>query len=900
MKISPDATKMAACYPSNFIVWDFDNRPGRFSNQKTVTVSGGRPYGVEFSPDSKLLYVNYSGITQYDATATSSTAIASSAVSITNSLNRFQGQLQLAPDEKIYWSKLNWSNNRLISKIDSPNVSGTRCSFRDTGVVLTSAAVARLGLPTFVQSFFNKTVLKVEDACDGEWVKISVRDTSAVDSVYYTYGDTAAQSNSSWNKLDSHKFSGPGKYEVIAYAYYYDSKNKKVVKDTLKDTVEVLQVPKVLLPNDTTICIRDSIEVQFPNEQWIKPFEFMWQDSSKGRFFTIDSAGTYWVEAKNRCGVGSDTIKIDSLFKRSLYLGPDTVICHGDSILLNAKDTAAKYTWITGDTTPTIWADSTRYYSVTVTNVCGTVNDNILVRALKPPETNAGPDTGYCFGGVLFVGEDQPSYLSAYRWNNGYTTYKTRAGGTGWYTVKETNMCGSDSDSVYVQLHRPLGQLFGSDSILCEGDTVKLDPHTDGGECLWQDMSTDTTYTVKQDGWYWLRVKNYCGTYLDSIYFEKKVEPDIEFVVNDTIICQGDSVTLEVKDSNATFRWNTGATVSRIWAKSSGTYWVEATTECGVDRDTVRVDVDQPPVITLPGDTILCDKNYFSITATGQHLRSMYWNTGNLTATQSIERGMEYWVAGINICGADTARILVDQKYTPYPEIGNDTIICFGDRVELKTHVPEHILNDNVYVIWNEKYETQELYVEREGYYRVEVRNVCGVGRDTAQVEVRTLPKLNLKDTIVCDNTLDYDYREKGYKLLWQDGSEESRYRITVPGEYSVIMEDDLGCVSSERFEVRQCPSEIWIPNAFTPNRDGKNETFRIYKDGIYDYQIQIVDRWNKEVYFSNDINEGWDGNVNNQEGRKCAQGTYVYKVQFREKENKQLQIIVGEVNLLR
>jgi gliding motility-associated-like protein len=454
---------------------------------------------------------------------------------------------------------------------------------------------------------------------------------------------------------------------------------------------------------------------------------------------------------------------------------------------------------------------------------------------------------------------------------------------------------------VFVEEHKPLGRFFRQDTILCLGDSVYLDPHTGYGRCLWQDGSSDSTYWVKQAGMYWLQVRNACGLYADSLFFEKKVEPEIELNVKDTIICKGDSITLEVKDSNATFLWSTGSRVSRIWAKQTGQYWVKAETECGIDRDTVRVEVDEYPEIYLPKDTILCDKKYFNINSWGMHIRKQYWNTGNLTTQQNIEKPGEYWVVGGNVCGLDTARIQIVQKYTPNPNLGNDTTICNGDRIELRTHIPEAILNDNIYVLWNDKVESQELYVEREGYYRVETRNACGTAMDTVKVEVRNLPELReLGDTIICDNTISYDFGYTGYQFQWQDGSEELKYRITLPGEYVVEITDELGCYSVEQFTVRQCPSEIWIPNAFTPNQDGKNEEFLIHKDGIEDYYIMIFDRWNKLVFESADITEGWNGNIRNEAERECAQGTYVYKIQFREKENNQLQIVTGNVNLLR
>ena len=116
--------------------------------------------------------------------------------------------------------------------------------------------------------------------------------------------------NTSWNKLDSHRFSKPAKYIVTAYPFYTDKKGK-VVRDTLTDTVDVLATPIVSLGNDTTVCIFDSLEAKVLNTS---TYELWWMDSTQRDWHRVDSTGKYWVTAFNRCGYSRDTVKIDSLF----------------------------------------------------------------------------------------------------------------------------------------------------------------------------------------------------------------------------------------------------------------------------------------------------------------------------------------------------------------------------------------------------------------------------------------------------------------------------------------------------------------------------------------------------------------------------------------------------------
>jgi gliding motility-associated-like protein len=71
----------------------------------------------------------------------------------------------------------------------------------------------------------------------------------------------------------------------------------------------------------------------------------------------------------------------------------------------------------------------------------------------------------------------------------------------------------------------------------------------------------------------------------------------------------------------------------------------------------------------------------------------------------------------------------------------------------------------------------------------------------------------------------------------------------------------------------------IYIPNSFTPNGDGLNDTFGIYGESVNDYNMQVFNRWGQVVFESNNVTERWDGTYN---GRQVPQGAYVYRVTAR------------------
>jgi gliding motility-associated-like protein len=85
----------------------------------------------------------------------------------------------------------------------------------------------------------------------------------------------------------------------------------------------------------------------------------------------------------------------------------------------------------------------------------------------------------------------------------------------------------------------------------------------------------------------------------------------------------------------------------------------------------------------------------------------------------------------------------------------------------------------------------------------------------------------------------------------------------------------------------------IFIPNSFTPNQDGLNETFRPKGIGIKNYEITIFDRWGEII---SKLTEFWDGKY---KGVICQDGVYVYKITITDNMDK-THVIMGHVTLLK
>jgi gliding motility-associated-like protein len=132
-----------------------------------------------------------------------------------------------------------------------------------------------------------------------------------------------------------------------------------------------------------------------------------------------------------------------------------------------------------------------------------------------------------------------------------------------------------------------------------------------------------------------------------------------------------------------------------------------------------------------------------------------------------------------------------------------------------------------------------------------------------------------------------------GGTYVWQDGSKDSIYVVTLPGEYSVLVGYD-GCVNSDSINIGECPVLIWFPNAFTPNSDGLNDTFHPIGIGIEKFSMQIFNRWGTMVFETSSPENGWDGTY---KGSLCPEETYVFKASYEI--SGEIKQVNGTITLL-
>jgi gliding motility-associated-like protein len=125
----------------------------------------------------------------------------------------------------------------------------------------------------------------------------------------------------------------------------------------------------------------------------------------------------------------------------------------------------------------------------------------------------------------------------------------------------------------------------------------------------------------------------------------------------------------------------------------------------------------------------------------------------------------------------------------------------------------------------------------------------------------------------------------------------ETRVYATHNGCYIVQAQDDNGCLATDNVCIEVLDDfTVYLPNSFTPNKDGINDVFLVYGESISQVKMSIYDRWGAKVFYSEDVFKGWDGSF---KGVDCKQDIYTYVVSYYGL-NRKMYTRTGHVNLLR
>ncbi|HRP56301.1 gliding motility-associated C-terminal domain-containing protein [Agriterribacter sp.] len=113
---------------------------------------------------------------------------------------------------------------------------------------------------------------------------------------------------------------------------------------------------------------------------------------------------------------------------------------------------------------------------------------------------------------------------------------------------------------------------------------------------------------------------------------------------------------------------------------------------------------------------------------------------------------------------------------------------------------------------------------------------------------------------------------------------------------FYVIARSEDGCIDTANVKTAVDNTDFFIPNAFTPNRDGRNDIFKVYGSSVTAAEIKIYNQWGAMLYETKDNEKGWNGTHNN---NPQPVGLYVYVIKVRL-ANEDTFIKKGTIRLIR
>jgi gliding motility-associated-like protein len=453
------------------------------------------------------------------------------------------------------------------------------------------------------------------------------------------------------------------------------------------------------------------------------------------------------------------------------------------------------------------------------------------------------------------------------------TTYALRFSKPGSGYIRTSLMgCQLHQDSVFLQvLETPATLDLGSDKELCPGNTILLNAHRGYATYRWQNGSADSTFRVTQPGLYYVTTTDACGgTYKDTVLV--KAAPPVAFSAGpDRTKCNSDTIRLSAPDGFLNYSWSNDYNLSSTTAQAvvanplvDTAYYVKAEKTPGCFAyDTVRVKVYHSPAIDLGADRSFClgDSAVFNA---GAGFQTYAWSNGQVSAGIVAKTAGNYSVMATTAEGCrsfDTVR--VPQVYTlPQPGLNKNPALCAG---ESRTLDPGSFAAYQ----WSNGGAGPSLTVNATGTYAVTVTdgNGCRASDTTRITTIHPLPQGFLPaDTAICSyGSLELKSLADYNRYTWSNGAMVKAITITQPGIYGLEVMDSKGCRGKDTVVVyiRDCLSGFYMPTAFSPNGDGKNDLLRPLLFGnVKSYRFTLYNRWGEVIYQATELQKGWDGKV--------------------------------------
>ncbi len=527
---------------------------------------------------------------------------------------------------------------------------------------------------------------------------------------------------------------------------------------------------------------------------------------------------------------------------------------------------------------------------------CDDYIDSCAYLLLKGPATTCNFSDSYTYKVLKNKSCGQPTVWSVSSLVNiisqSDTTITVRFPGNGNYTVAAFLglSCNPTKDSIIVRVaaNTPIPDL-GTDTAICPNNEITLHAGSKFLRYKWNDNSTDSIFKTSNAGLYWVEVTDSCGnTFRDSINISVTTSIPIS-IGPDRTKCNADTIQITAPAGFVSYEWSPNFNISstsgqQIVVNPSTTtyYYLKAEKAPGCFAfDTVKISVLNSPPIALGSDKNICAGDSILLDA-GTGFNQYLWNTGSVSQKITAKTVGSFSVTATTIDGCksvDTVRILAILPI-PIVALQKDSTLCIGE-----VRVLDAGAGYNSY-IWNSGSRNQKISVNAIGDYVVRVIDAFGCkGYDSIQIN-KLLPSpvgFLGPDTSICAYG---DILLRPTKVfntyLWNTGNVSSAIKITQPGLYFLQVRDVNNCLGVDSVQVllKECLQGFFMPTAFTPNNDGKNDFLKpILLGNVKQFKFTVYDRYGQLVFETSEVSKGWNGRI---KGIEQNTGTFLWVCKFQ------------------
>ena len=542
--------------------------------------------------------------------------------------------------------------------------------------------------------------------------------------------------------------------------------------------------------------------------------------------------------------------------------------------------------------------------------------------------TNAQPSScGSAQGSasVTIVSGGVPGY--AYSWSdvNGSTGPTANNLGSGTYTVtvKDKNSCTETGTVVITNTSSMSAQVQSFSSAKCAGScdgsaTVQVTGGAAPYVYSWSGLTSTTSQTNSTlcQGTYTVVVKdiNNCASTTNVTI----TEPTALTLGTTTVatICIGQSATLIASPSGGTAPYTlawapTGPTVNPIVTSTYTVTLTDANT-CVLTPQTVVVPVNPPLAVSIATPGIFCEGDNIVLTGSatgGDNLYTYSWQPGGATtstiAVPSIANTQQtYSLTVADGCGTPASTSTVSVFVNPLP------VVAFtSDKTEgcapLCVNFSDASTGTIVSWSWDfggvkDATGNPQFCFGAPGSYSIKLLVTSDKGctanvTATNYITVYSVPIAKFTSypspATIIDPTIHFTDASVGAtSWLWDFGDPADAKMSVLQNPSHTYKDTGTYCTQLKVSNVFGCADSIedciqigadftfFIPDAFSPNGDNRNEVFIGRGIGVKEFNMLIFDRWGSKIFETNDVNQGWDGKAN--KGKQVAQqDIYVYQI---------------------